>query len=96
MSETYTNITPEQARKLSQEHTNWQEVCQRHIDTVVPEACKLGKYPQQLGGTMPNTQFEKLRELAIKRKIFVITASQPPHPGKYRVGGGRVRATKHP
>ena len=43
MSETYTNITPEQARKLSQEHTNWQEVCQHHIDIVVPEACKLGK-----------------------------------------------------
>lgn len=43
MSETYTNITPEQARKLSQEHTNWQEVCQRHIDIAVPEACKLGK-----------------------------------------------------
>lgn len=43
MSETYTNITPEQARELSQEHTNWQEVCQRHIDIVVPEACKRGK-----------------------------------------------------
>lgn len=43
MTENYTNITPEQARKLSQEHTNWQEVCQRHIDIAVPEACKLGK-----------------------------------------------------
>lgn len=43
MSEIYKNITPEQARKLSQEHTNWQEVCQHHIDTVVPEACKQGK-----------------------------------------------------
>ena len=43
MSENYTNITPEQARKLSQEHTNWQEICQKKIDIVVPERCKLGK-----------------------------------------------------
>lgn len=33
---------------------------------------------------MPNTQFEKLRELAIKRKITVITAIQPPRPGETR------------
>lgn len=37
------NITPEQARELSQKHTNWEEVCQHHIDIVVPEMCKLGK-----------------------------------------------------
>lgn len=43
MTENYTNITPEQARKLSQEHTNWQEICQKKIDSVVPERCKLGK-----------------------------------------------------
>lgn len=29
---------------------------------------------------MSNTQFEKLRELAVKRKITVITAIQPPRP----------------
>lgn len=33
---------------------------------------------------MPNTQFEKLRELAVKRKITVITACQPPRPGETR------------
>lgn len=31
---------------------------------------------------MPNTQFEKLRELAVKRNITVITARQPPRPGE--------------
>lgn len=37
---------------------------------------------------MPNTQFEKLRDLAIKRNITVITARQPPRPGdmSFRVG----------
>lgn len=30
---------------------------------------------------MSNTQFEKLRELAVKRNITVITARQPPRPG---------------
>lgn len=43
MAESYVNITPTMARELSQKHTNWQEVCQHHIDIVVPEACKLGK-----------------------------------------------------
>lgn len=43
MAEEYVNMTPAQARELSQKHTNWQEVCQHHIDIVVPEACKLGK-----------------------------------------------------
>ena len=43
MAESYVNFTPTMARELSQKHTNWQEVCQRHIDIVVPEACKLGK-----------------------------------------------------
>lgn len=43
MIEIYKDITPEQARKLSQEHTNWKDVCQHHIDLVVPEACKRGK-----------------------------------------------------
>lgn len=43
MAEEYVNFTPAQARELSQKHTNWQEVCQHHIDIVVPEACKLGK-----------------------------------------------------
>lgn len=43
MTNDYTNITPDQARKLSQKHTNWKEVCQHHIDIMVPEACKLGK-----------------------------------------------------
>ena len=33
---------------------------------------------------MPNTQFENLRELAVKRKISVITAMQPPRPGETR------------
>lgn len=41
--EYFVNVTPDQARELSQKHTNWQEVCQHHIDIVVPEACKLGK-----------------------------------------------------
>lgn len=31
---------------------------------------------------MPNTQFEKLHELAVKRNITVITARQPPRPGE--------------
>lgn len=31
---------------------------------------------------MPNTQFEKLRDLAVKRNITVITARQPPRPGE--------------
>lgn len=43
MAENYVNFTPAQARELSQKHTNWQEVCQHHIDIVVPEACKLGR-----------------------------------------------------
>lgn len=43
MAEEYVNFTPAQARELSQKHTNWQEVCQHHIDIVVPEACKLGR-----------------------------------------------------
>ena len=43
MAESYANFTPAMARELSQKHTNWQEVCQHHIDIVVPEACKLGK-----------------------------------------------------
>ena len=29
---------------------------------------------------MPNTILEKLRELAVSRKITVITATQPPRP----------------
>ena len=29
---------------------------------------------------MPNTQFEKLREFAVKHKITVITARQPSRP----------------
>lgn len=51
MTENYTNITPEQARELSQEHTNWKEVCQHHIDIVVPQACKLGKRKAVIGLT---------------------------------------------
>lgn len=43
MAENYVNFTPQQARDLTQQHTDWQAVCQHHIDIVVPEACKLGK-----------------------------------------------------
>lgn len=43
MTEKHIHITPEQARELSQKYTNWQEVCQYHLDIVVPEACKRGE-----------------------------------------------------
>lgn len=33
---------------------------------------------------MPNTMFEKLRDFAVKHKIAVITARQPPRPGETR------------
>ena len=37
------NVTPEQARQMSHKYINWREVCQHHIDVIVPDLCKLGE-----------------------------------------------------
>lgn len=46
--DTYTNFTPEQARKLSQANYNWKQICQRIIDYTVPEICKSGEESARL------------------------------------------------